>query len=207
MLRKNPMKIQVNFFIQPRTRHEVHILNLSIQDLHLTDDKFVLALERENNRQWLSVDLEIDKKIIENRVDVKRDIAHIMFKEETFDIFIERYLPLQSIKKENDKYTIKYNSNQFQIKVEISNQLNPVYYEKNILPKIENVLNRNRNKRKQYRSFKKTGYGLTKEELLRKDFYESELYRTTYSPNSDANRSFRERFGGNFGNYSRSRRR
>jgi len=107
VLRKNPIKIQVKFFIQPRPRHEVHILDLSIQDLHLTDDKFVLALERENNRQWLSVGLEIDKKIIENRMDVKRDIAHIMFKEETFDILIDRYLPLQSIKKEYDKETIQ----------------------------------------------------------------------------------------------------
>src|SRR5690625_4859038 len=206
VMEKNLIKVQVRLFIQPRPRHEVHIVNLSLKDLHLVDDKYVLALERENNRQWLSVGIEIDKKIIENRMDVKRDIAHIIFKEETFDLLIDRYIHIQSIKKENNKYSIKYKSNQFQIKVEIYNQLNPDYYDKNIRPKIENTLDRKRKKRKQYKSLKKTANDLT-EDLLRKDFLDSELYRTVYSPNSDADRSFRERFGGNLGNYSRSRRR
>lgn len=56
-----------------------------------------------------------------------------------------------------------------------------------------------------YKIITKKKKGLTKEDIFIRDLYYADMDRYTYSPNSDANRSYREVFGGDLTNYARRR--
>lgn len=203
-LTKRRIEAQVKLILQSPMKHKILIRNLAVQDLHLTGDHYIFELKKKNKIQLLTVKLIINKSIIEDREDVKRDIARIIFNEAKFNIIVERNYSFQNIKKENDRYTIKYKSNQFQFNVEVSHEFQPSYYEQAVLRRIA-IRKKPINKKKQNSRPKNVKKKKVKpnEYLLRKDFYDSDLYRYTYSQNSDGNRSYREVFGGDFANYRR----
>ncbi|WP_461183019.1 hypothetical protein [Virgibacillus kimchii] len=202
------IKVRVKLKTQPPLRHQVYIESVPMKILDLVDGYYTLHLQRRSTHQQLEIRMLIDKNIVMNKESIKRDITTINFNKETFDIVINRDYSIPNIKKEENMYVIRYKSNQFQLKVEVINRLTPNYYEKLVQTYIKK---KSKNKKGTIRKrpkniHKKQRRQITKEELLRRDFYEADQYRYTYSPNSDGERSSREVFGGNVGNFSRGRR-
>jgi hypothetical protein len=203
------IKVRVKLKTQPPLKHHVYIESVPIKKLVLQAGYYTLHLQRKSKHQQLEIRILIDKNIIMNKESTKRDITEINFKKETFDIVIKREYSIPNIKKEENMYVIRYKSNQFQVKAEVINRLTPNYYEKLLQTYIKK---KSKNKKGTIRKrpkniHKKQRRRITKEELLRRDFYEADQYRYTYSPNSDGERSSREVLGGDVGNYSRGRRR
>ena len=206
MLKKNQLRVEANFNFQTPIKHVVSVRNLSTTDFQIMSNYYGLQIDEKDKHQQISVKLQIDRSIIDNRETVTRDIAKIIFNNEIFDIHIERRYSLHNIKPKENRYQVKYRSNQFQCKVEVCHEFLSSYYKQTVLSEFEKsrqFFNNKKRKRLQNNNQKKKG--LTKEDIFIRDLYYADMDRYTYSPNCDANRSYREVFGGDLTNYARRR--
>ncbi|RKQ29330.1 hypothetical protein [Oceanobacillus halophilus] len=202
----NKLNVKVNIKVteQGAFKHRILIQNVSKSQLKVEGDRYILSLNVGSSRQKLEIVLSISKQVIDKKSSMKRDITYIKFNGDKFDLIIERIYSIKQIRKQRNSYSICYKSTQFQLKANVVNWLTAEYYESTFLPKIENVKMQKSVKRKNNRVLSKHRMVEQSPEQLRKlDFYNSDLYAYNYSPNSDGNRTSREKFGGSGSNMSR----
>ncbi|MCJ8007284.1 hypothetical protein ACFFF5_07240 [Lederbergia wuyishanensis] len=197
-------------------KQQITLTKITLSDLIERNSKYHLIIKKRNKRQRLIIGISISKQIIQDKKDTKDDICSIYFEDDTFSIKINRLYAVKKIVRQSDNsYLIHYSSgNSKKLHFEVKNWLEKDYYTDELLPLISNAKNQRKKywiKKKEINAKIKTtkikawSRKLTPEEYRRKDFYNSDLYSSHYSPNSDGNRTMREVLGGSGSNMYRKR--
>ena len=127
----------------------ITVTNVPINKLNYERGRYNFFIKKNNKRQSLEIQLSFHKSIIEKKSNTKQSFLAVKFYGNNFDVIIERDFSIRKLKCKDNKYIIKYSSiNHEKITCEVTNALEDDYYKSQLLPKIQEIKEKRKQKEK-----------------------------------------------------------